>query len=219
MDLLDFARGPALQFSLAIFVLGIVWRIVSLFLMPRTKDKSAPRKGARLAIVAAIREFLRRSLPEKTVSRSAMFPLINGYLFHIGFVVVVLGFAPHIAFFRDLIGLSWASLPSNVIYGVGILTMASLVAALLRRYFDPVLRFISTFDDYFTWLVTFLPVFTGLLATSHLVARYESLLAIHILSVELFLIWLPFGKLMHSMLVFVTRSQIGIHLARRGAQL
>lgn len=218
MDLLDFARGPALQFSLAIFVLGIVWRLVSLFLMPRTKDKSAPKQGSRPAFAAAFREIWHRAVPKKEFSKNLAFPMINGYVFHFGFAIVLFGFAPHIAFFKDLLGVSWASLPSNVIYGVGILTLASLVVSLMRRFFDPVLHFISTFDDYFSWLVTFLPVLTGLLATSHLVTRYESLLAIHILSVELFLIWLPFGKLMHAMLVFVTRSQIGIHLARRGAQ-
>ena len=33
MDLLDFARGPALQAAIGIFVFGTVWRIVSLFLI------------------------------------------------------------------------------------------------------------------------------------------------------------------------------------------
>ena len=78
---------------------------------------------------------------------------------------------------------------------------------------------ISTFDDYFSWLVTFLPVLTGIVATSHLGARYETLLGLHILSVALLLVWLPFGKLMHWFLAFVTRSQTGAHLSHRGAQL
>jgi nitrate reductase gamma subunit len=66
--------------------------------------------------------------------------------------------------------------------------------------------------------VTFLPVLTGIVATTHLGARYETLLALHILSVALLLIYLPFGKLMHFFLVFVTRSQTGAHLNHRGAQ-
>ena len=28
MELLDFARGPALQFAIAVFVLGTLWRLV-----------------------------------------------------------------------------------------------------------------------------------------------------------------------------------------------
>ena len=66
---------------------------------------------------------------------------------------------------------------------------------------------------------SFLPVLTGIVATTHLGARYETLLALHILSVALLLVWLPFGKLMHWFLVFVTRSQTGAHLNHRGAQL
>ena len=60
------------------------------------------------------------------------------------------------------------------------------------------LRLISTGNDYFTWLITTLPVLTGLLAVSHLGARYETLLAIHLLSIAALLIWFPFGKLMHA---------------------
>jgi hypothetical protein len=32
-------------------------------------------------------------------------------------------------------------------------------------------------------------------------------------------VWLPFGKLMHFFLVFITRGQTGIQLSHRGAQL
>jgi len=219
MELLDFARGPALQFALAVFVLGILWRLVSLFLLPRTKDRSAPKPGARPAFLAATREIIRRTAPDKAFGKHSLFALVNGYVFHAGLFIVIIGFAPHIVFFRDLLGISWPSLPNNVIYAAGVITIASMMVALVRRFLNPVQRLISTLDDYFSWLVTFLPVLTGLLANSHLWVRYETLLAIHILSVELFLIWLPFGKLMHLALVFVTRSQIGTHLAHRGAQI
>jgi nitrate reductase gamma subunit len=219
MDLLDFARGPALQVALAIFVLGMMWRVISLILMPRTKDKSVPRKDAPMAFFAAIREIIRRSKPDTTIAKQSLPVQLNGYVFHIGLAIIVFGFAPHIAFIKDLFGISWPNLPNNLIYAAGVLTVASLVVAIVRRYLDPVLKIISTADDYFSWLVTFMPVFTGLLANSHLLLRYETLLAIHILSFEVFLIWMPFGKLMHGLLVFVTRGQIGAHLARRGAQL
>jgi len=218
MDLLDFARWPALQFALAVFVFGTVWRIVSLALMPRIKDLSVPREGAPLPLFAAVREIIRRFKPDAPFARQTLLTHVNGYVFHIGLAIVVFGFAPHIVFIRDLIGISWPSLPNNVIYAVGVITVASLVVSLIRRLTDPVLQLISTSDDYFSWLVTFAPVLTGLFANSHLLVRYETLLAIHILSVEVFLIWLPFGKLMHWFLVFVTRGQTGAHQARRGAQ-
>ncbi|MCC2100065.1 MAG: hypothetical protein KDJ12_03015, partial [Hyphomicrobiales bacterium] len=88
-----------------------------------------------------------------------------------------------ILFIKGLTGLSWPALPNNLVYTVGVVTMASLVAGLVHRLRSPVLRLISRFDDYLSWLLTLLPVLTGLLAAAHLGARYETLLAVHILSI------------------------------------
>ena len=137
----------------------------------------------------------------------------------IGLAIIVFGLAQHILFLNGLFGVTWPNLPSGVIQIVSVITLASLFAALVKRLTSPVLRLISTFNDYFTWLVTTLPVITGLIAVAHLWAPYETLLAIHILSVSLLLIWFPFGKLMHAFLVFLTRSETGIFYSRRGAQI
>jgi nitrate reductase gamma subunit len=219
MELLEFARGPALTFAITVFIAGIVFRIVSLFALWRTKDSSAGSPREKSAFSAALREVIRRLWPQAVYKQATMFELVNGYVFHLGLAIIVFFLAPHILFFQDLFGISWASLPNNVIYAISIVTMVSLIAALVMRYANPAQRIISTFDDWFSWLVTFLPVLTGIIATSHLGARYETLLGLHILSVSLFLVWLPFGKLMHFFLVFVTRSQTGAHLSHRGAQL
>jgi nitrate reductase gamma subunit len=218
MELLDFARGPALQAALAIFVFGVAWRVVSLFLLQRSKDKSPARKNAPPTIYAAIREFIRRLWPDPVFTKRTLFSLINGYVFHVGLALIVFAFAPHILFIDELLGISWPALPNNVVFAIAVITLASMIAALARRLLNPVQKLISTLDDYFSWLVTFLPVLTGLMATMHIGARYETLLAIHLLSVEAFLIWIPFGKLMHFFLVFVTRSQTGAHLSHRGVQ-
>ncbi len=219
MDLLEFARGPALQIAITIFVFGIVFRVVSLFLMFRTKDSSAGSSRQRPVVVAALREIVRRLWPQSAYADRTRFSLVNGYVMHFGLAIVVLFLMPHILFIDDLFGLSWPALPSNVVYAVAVITVASMVAALVMRFSNPAQRIISTFDDWFSWLVTFLPLISGLVATSHLGARYETLLALHILSVALFLAWLPFGKLFHFFLVFVTRAQTGAHLSHRGAQV
>jgi nitrate reductase gamma subunit len=219
MELLEFARGPALTFAFTVFIAGLAFRIFSLLLLWRSRDSSAGRPRQRPVAIAALREIVRRMWPEAVYQQRMLFTLINGYVFHIGLALCVFLLLPHILFFEDLLGLSWPHLPNNVIYAVSVVTLVSLIAALVMRVANPVQRIISTADDYFSWLVTFLPVLSGLVATSHLGARYETLLALHILSVALLLVWLPFGKLMHAFLVFVTRSQTGAQLNRRGAQL
>jgi nitrate reductase gamma subunit len=219
MTLLDFARGPAMQIALTVFAFGVCYRLLSLFALWRTRDSSAGSSREKPVALAAAHEIIRRLWPQSAYRNRTMFALVNGYTFHLGLAIIVFALAPHILFFRDLTGFSWPHLPNNIIYAVGVITVVSMVAALAMRFANPVQRIISTFDDYFSWLVTFLPVITGLIATSHLGARYETMLAIHMLSVALFLIWLPFGKLMHVVWVFVTRSQTGVQLSHRGAQL
>jgi len=219
MELLEFARGPVLTFAITIFIAGLAFRIVSLFGLWRTRDSSEGSPRQKSAFSAAVREIIRRLWPQAAYKERTMFALINGYVFHFGLAIIVFALAPHILFIKDLTGLSWPSLPNNVIYAISIITMVSLIAALVMRFSNPAQRIISTFDDWFSWIVTFLPVLTGIIATSHLGARYETLLALHILSVALFMVWLPFGKLMHFFLVFVTRGQTGAHLSHRGAQL
>jgi nitrate reductase gamma subunit len=219
MSLLDFARGPALDAAMAIFVLGVAWRLASLLLLPWARDISARRKGAPPAFSAAIGGFVRHLWVPKDFGLTSMFSVINGYIFHIGLAVIVFGLTQHILFIEGLFGLSWPGLPTSVITIAAVVTLASLVAALVRRIGNPVLRLISTSNDYFSWLMTFLPVLTGLLAVAHLGARYETLLAIHMLSIAAFLIWFPFGKLMHAFLVFLTRAETGISYGRRGVKI
>ncbi|MFZ1682101.1 MAG: hypothetical protein WAT70_13865 [Rhizobiaceae bacterium] len=219
MDLLDFARGPALQVALAIFVLGTLWRLLGILLLPWRIIQSRAREGSPAPFSAAIKGILVKLWPHRAFMGGGMFQFVNGYIFHIGLAIVVFLFVPHILFIKNLIGPSWPGLPSNVIYGVGMVTAASLVAALAYRLTSPVLRLISRVDDYVSWLMTFLPVATGLLASSHLGARYETLLALHILTVAAFLVWFPFGKLMHAFLFVFSRGMTGVRFGHRGAEL
>jgi nitrate reductase gamma subunit len=88
---------------------------------------------------------------------------------------------------------------------------------LFRRVTNPVMRMLSNFDDYFSWFITALVIVTGIAATAHIGGPYQTLLAVHILSVDALLIWFPFGKLMHAFYIFPSRAINGALLARKGA--
>ena len=219
MTLLDFARGPALAASFAIFTFGVGWRLLFLVLLPWSRDRSPARASAPSALVGVLRGFARHLWPRNTFAGSARFTTVNGYVMHLGLAIAFFAFAPHILFLRSVFGVHWPNLPSGLISVASVVTLVSLVLALGHRLGSPVLRLISTVNDYFSWFVTALPVVTGLIAVSHLWAPYETLLAVHLLSVALLLIWFPFGKLMHAFLVFVTRSETALHYSRRGTVL
>ena len=229
MTLLEFARGPGLQWAISIFIVGVLWRLLGVFLLRTKKDLSEPRnraawKGLRLIAL--------RSWPRREFLQGTAFGEVMGYAFHAGFLVALFFFAPHVVFFADvaqgllgtdlegLIGLRWPTLPNGIITFVSAVSVAALVAVLIHRIVSPVKRLISNFDDYMSWFVTIAPLVTGMAAFSHLAGwPYERLLAFHLLSVELLLVWFPFGKLMHAFTIFAARGSTGMIFERRGASL
>ncbi len=228
MDLLTFARGPGMQWAATLFVIGVVWRLVGMLLLRGRKTLSAPRKAAAWK---GLRLIGLRSWPRKEFLGGTAFGEVMGYTFHIGFFVTLFFGMPHILFFEDVakgllgvnfhrvFGFDWPSLPGGIIYFFSAVSVAALLAVLVHRIADPVKRLISNFDDYFSWFVTIAPLVTGMLAYGHFAAPYQTLLAVHLLSVELLLIWFPFGKLMHAFTMFATRSIQGVSFERKGAAL
>ena len=217
MDLLEFARGPALQVASLIFVAGLIWRLVHLFFIPKKVDISEARFDGEKA--GGLKTIFSRFLHHREFRARTANSTLLAYTLHIGLAIVIFGSAPHILFIESFTGLSWQPLPNVVIHVAAALTLAALLVSIGRRMSHPVLKMLSNFDDYFTWLVTMAPVVTGLLAVAHVGARYETLLAIHILSFNVFLIWFPFGKLMHSFIVFGARYTTGVTFTRRGAKV
>ena len=214
MTLLDFARGPGLQWALWIFCLGILWRIVGAMYLLGSKDVSKARR--KHYILDGLRAVMTRSAPAEAFEAKIRFQHISGYAWHLALFVSVIFFAPHILFFESILGFSWPHLPNTIILFSGAVATALLLALLIRRAVHPVQRLISTADDYISIVAVFLPLVTGIAAFAHVGARYETLLAIHLLSVELMLIWYPFGKLMHAFMTFPSRYQSGTFFGHRG---
>jgi nitrate reductase gamma subunit len=70
-------------------------------------------------------------------------------------------------------------------------------------------------------LLVILPLVTGFTSYAHLQigeVRYETLLALHLLSIQLLLVWFPFSKLMHLFYTFPSRYQIGVAMERKGVK-
>ena len=80
------------------------------------------------------------------------------------------------------------------------------------------LRFLSSAGDYVAWVVTALPVLTGFMAFNHLLLPYTTMLAIHLLSVELLLVVAPFSKLTHMFSFAMSRWYQGYQAGHRGIE-
>jgi nitrate reductase gamma subunit len=217
MTLLDFARGIGLQVAVLVMVGGLCWRVAGILLLRRRPQYALSRASLPGRIGGGVAMIFTRSIPRRTFWPRIGVSVALSTVFHVGFLAIVLGGAPHILVIHQITGLSWPNLPKGLVVVISGLTLASMIALLIRRIVHPVMRLLSTMDDYLSWLVVFLPVLTGILLSGETIGSYATLLALHILSVELMMIWLPFGKLMHGVLVFASRGAMGFNFARKGA--
>jgi nitrate reductase gamma subunit len=213
---LTWVRGTGLDIALGIFVLGTLWRLFEIYSLGRKPDLAVPRHRAG---ASGLHTLFRRSLPPPGMFKRSAIGYAASYVFHIGLIVVVFLFAPHIKLIQGLTGLSWPGLPSQFIDATAVVTLATMLLVLVERINQPVKRFLSTFEDYSAWTLTFLPVLTGYLATKHLLLSYTWMLALHILSAELLLIFLPFTKLMHVFTLWGSRWYNGDTNGRKGVSV
>lgn len=213
MELLIWARGTGLQWALAVFCFGVALRAIELFSLGRKPDFSQARTNSP---GSGWRTVLSRSLPQPSVWRRAPATHILGYVFHIGLLVCVAFFLPHIQLARNAFGVSWPGLPTPVVDAVALITIAALLLVFIHRLRDPVKRFLSGFGDYFALALTLLPMLSGYLAFHHQLLPYTLMLALHILSAELLLAFTPYTKLAHAGTLFAARWYNGDISGRKG---
>jgi len=214
-DLLMWARGPGFDIALIIFVAGIVLRVVEIIILGRKKDM-APAKGSPVA--QGIKTIFSRSFPRPGLVKFAPITYVGGYIFHLGFFVAFLFFAPHIAIFEDAFGISWPNAGRVIIESATALAVLALIALIYSRMTDPVRKALTTFDDYLVLILSGLPLITGYVAVNKLFGDPQMMLAIHILTVEALMVAFPFTKLMHAVTFVMARYYNGSIQGRKGAE-
>ena len=212
-DFLLLVRGPLLTGATIIFLLGVVLRLLEILLLGRKRDLAQPRGSA---LKGGLRTIIMRSVAERETLQRTAFTEVTGWIFHIGLLATLFFYAPHILLFSEVTGLSWPALPTTVIDALTIVTLITLLAVLIHRIGNRVMRFLSRFQDYLAWAVTFLPMLTGYLAFHRIGLSPTMLIALHILSVELLMVVFPFTKLMHAFTLFTSRYYNGAIAGYKG---
>jgi len=215
IEFLNWVRGTGFQIAIIIFVAGVIIRFAEILLLGR-KSNLAEANGSEMS--GGLHTIVTRSFPDKNTFQRSMFTIVAGYIFHIGLFITIFLFAPHILMFKDIFGFGWPSLPTPIVDAMAVVTIITLFAVLIHRMRSTVLKFISTKEDYIVWLVTILPLITGYIAFHRIGTTAPTLLAIHILSVELLLVTFPFTKLMHTFTVVLSRWYGGAISGYRGVE-
>jgi nitrate reductase gamma subunit len=217
-DALEFARGPLFYASLLIFVGGMIYRLVRILMLGWSRDR-IPAKGSKVGGV--VRTYLKGILAwpfipwvRRTFSKNPVIYLAGG-LFHLAlFTILILGTA-HMLVWKSLLGFGWPTLPLPIVDWMAAVGIVAMVGLLIHRLVNPVMKLITGPAEWTNWTLVFLPMVTGYIMTHHLFFPYEVLFSVHMLSVDLLLIWIPFSRIAHFVFYFFSRTIHGTEFGKR----
>jgi len=216
MTIIELLEGPLLIISAAVFVIFGGWRLISILTTGRTHTEARPASRPGLG---ALHLILSHFLPRKGFRRNGKvwFVTVAGYAFHLGLFALLLFAAPHVAFFREHVAdIALPVLPRWAFIIAAEFAFAGLLVLWIRRFLDPVVRLISRPDDHMAAGLTFAVMLTGCMALGE---QSTTLRAIHLGSVEIWLLYFPFSSLMHSFTWPLSRAYTGALAARRGTRM
>lgn len=214
----EFVTGPLAWLSFSIFFAGVIVRAVQYIKgLDWQLDRVAYTEYKMQAFKGAMRSMFLWLVPYGTHSwRYYKFFTLLFFTFHIGLLVTPVFLQAHNILLQERFGFSlWSMSDASADF----LTIAMLVAALLivlRRNALPEVRIITSWYDYLVLAIAVAPFITGFFAMHH-IGNYKFWLILHILSGEIMLLAIPFTKLSHFILYFMSRAQLGMDFAiKRG---
>lgn len=208
---------------IALVVMAIVYTLKIRWLLSfnLAKDKSAPgnpgqsnkQRGARYSLWNVAMPWSMESTRKP-----------KGFVFYLSFVIFHLGVVAGIT----LAFVSTIAPDFLRIEGVGYTMLAFLIGAFLvsvyrvgRRMFRPLMRLISTPDDYFSLVMLTIWFGLGTCTQAYLMGIWgmssETLLVAYLYLTSFFLLYVPFSKISHYLYYPFTRIWIGRALGHRGS--
>jgi len=204
--------GILWDIALWVFVIGVLWRILSIFFVGNKKDFSVARSSGMTGAIAAN---ITRFFPRSEMRSRTRLHVVAGYMFHLGLFALLFFAAPHILFVESLTGLSWVALPYWAFIVAAQVSFVGLLLLWIHRVMDPVTRLISSADDHIASILTFIVMLTGCMA---LLEGFEGLRVLHRFTVELLMVYFPFSRLMHAFMFIPSRAFTGAWFGRRGVK-
>lgn len=207
----DFVTGPLAWLSFSIFFIGILVRTV-LYIkgLDWKLDRVTYTVNVSYGIRWALKSILFWMIPfgSRSWRKKPVFTILV-FTFHIGLLVTPVFLLGHNLLLQERWGFRFFTISETT---ADILTIAVLVSGLLiliRRFALPEVRILTTAYDVLLLAIAVAPFATGLMARLQ-VGHYQSWLIAHILCGEIWLVAIPFTKLSHIILFFLSRAQIGM---------
>ncbi len=212
--LLHFAKHRLQEIALVIMALVYTTRLIWFFRFAPMKERQAntgrtttsPQKGSTYSIFNAAMPWAMES------TRKHFIFYLQFLIFHIGAISsIILSFL--IPYLPNLIKNEKVIITLQALIGCAFLVGCYRV---LRRIFNPMVRAISTPDDYFSLILLTVWLFFAFLSVPNDTSKGETTLLTYFLLTAFFLLYVPFSKISHYLYYPFTRYYLGKSLGRRG---
>ena len=207
----DILTGPLLLLSFGIFIVGLIVRFI-LYIkgLNWQMDRVTYTVNTSYGIKGALRSIFFWLIPFGTHSWR-FYPgfTIIVFIFHIGLLFSPILLPAHNILIQQAWGVSFPTISES---SADILTIGVLIAAvfiILRRIALPEVRILTKPYDFLMLAIAVSPFLTGFI-TYHQLLDYRLWLTLHILCGEIMLVAIPFTKLSHFLLFFLSRAQVGM---------
>jgi len=206
--------GPALWLSVAVLVLGGVWRALAVRRAVR-RDASAT---SYLQAHGSARSVGRWLVPFATLNmRQRPFFTIVSFAFHLGLLAAPLFLLAHVILMRRALGVQLPAWPDAVATVLVWAVVVGGVVLAVRRATDATVRYVSTARDWLSLIIAVAPFVTGLVAR-HQLLPVEIAVGLHAVCGCVWLASLPWTRLMHLFNFPFTRALMGSEYAHRNAR-
>lgn len=207
----EFVTGPLLWLSFIIFFIGCLIRIVRYIKgLDWQADRVAYRAHFSYGMKGAIRSIFFWLLPFGTRSwRNNPAFTILFYVFHLCLIFTPIFLMAHNIILKERWGFSLWAFPEKTADMMTIAVIATVILIAVRRIVLSEVRILTSPYDYIVLAIAVAPFITGYVA-HHNPSNPQFWVIFHILCGEIMLIAIPFTKLSHFVLFFMSRAQIGM---------
>lgn len=210
-DLLKFLENEVQIAALLFLALIYVGRLIWLFRFKTRKDRTVAAGRAGVGAGYSLMNVVMPWAMESTRKRPGFYTQF--IVFHLGITAAIAGtfiipYAPGLFEVRAIVLLFQATIAAAFIVGL---------IRLVRRLIDPVLRQVSSPDDYFSLILLIVWFAAGVLAVPNRPEKEEWPLILYFGLTAFFLVYVPFSKICHYLYYPFTRYYLGRSLGHRGA--
>lgn len=205
-DIYAFVSGPLVWISVAVFLFGSLYRLLSMFFLAKKKDAVSL---AYMDWKFSLRSILNWLIPFRALGwrKNPALTAVT-FVFHLCLVAAPIFLSAHVIMVRESWGIGWWTLSDSTADAMTILVILACAFFGLRRLCQKDVRYLTTPRDWLILAIAALPFVTGFLAY-HQLFNYQVMIIAHALAGNIMIAAIPFTRLSHMFFTVFTRAYMG----------